>query len=190
MSIFDWLLIFLILAKAHALTLGIPSGPSDKSYWPFISSTSNRYKNGLAKHDITASPPLTDVKNTVNRRVSITILGPNDWWLIFEDMVSVPSAGAAASMLELYNYIHNLESYRLQDATPLPALVATFGPWTVKIVSTTPLSLSWIQNTFALTMGRLVGRGLVGEYRVRFENRRTGVMVTVVLGILRGIVPL
>lgn len=77
----------------------------------------------------------------------------------------VPLTPAAAAMLNLYPYIHHFAIYQHYNPSPLPAVIATLWGYTDGMSMS--LSLSWMEDTCAITVAALAQMGLGGEYQVR-----------------------
>lgn len=108
----------------------------------------------------------------------------DSWWLVVEDMTPfAPDTDAIRAMRHIYSQIQFQTVWHYEHSHPLPLISLNVGPVRLDFWSPAPLSISWLQETFARTMMRLAERGLSGEYRVRFENQRTGVIVKVVLSV-------
>ena len=134
------------------------------------------------------SRPLSDPSgpspNPHSRRFPISFPLRESWWLVVEEMVPfAPDTDAIRAMRYVYSQIQLQTVWHYEHSNPLPLISLNVGPVRLEFSSPAPLSISWLQETFARTMMRLAERGLSGEYRVRFENQNTGVIVKAVLSV-------
>ena len=130
------------------------------------------------------SDPSAPSPNSHSRRFPISFPLRESWWLVVEEMVPfAPDTDAIRAMRYIYSQIQPQTVWHYEDSNPLPLISLNVGPVRLEFWSPAPLPISWLQETFARTMMRLAERGLSGEYRVRFENQHTGVIVKVVLSV-------
>jgi len=119
---------------------------------------------------------ISSLREPLQSRALTFPLGTSDWDFIIDDLFTfIPVEHSTPTFMTLYNYIRDIGTVEYIQDDPLPVLVVTFGRLSLELSAPIPIPSSWLY-TFAVQMLPMAENGgLVGQYRVRFKNRRSGV---------------